>query len=84
MGACVQKAAKAYWDFCPGEFHNTQLTTHKVHKVLGGVPLGATPSLLPEHLTNSVLVRVGILYLSLFPCVVRLIAAAEPQFGRLL
>ena len=21
MGACVQKAAKAYWDFCPGEFH---------------------------------------------------------------
>ena len=26
MGACVQKAAKAYWDFCPGEFHEVVKT----------------------------------------------------------
>ena len=35
MGACVQKAAKAYWDFCPGEFR--KVITADPIRITGGV-----------------------------------------------
>jgi hypothetical protein len=32
MGACVQKAAKAYWDFLCGEFHKVLAIAEKTLK----------------------------------------------------